>query len=250
MVIAMRKNAIKGHLKSRPYFFRSYTSQEHERIDEGRKRTEKQLDVPLISICLATTAAPTHVKSVKVNGIGGSFRASSMDLEEQATQISDEVAKQHTDTSSPIELLVSIGGSSSSHLSSSLARSLASRKPSRKKNVDYHSFPSPSDLAGYGSEDNQNPAVSIERIRKATTAYCSDRHAELKQLAKTLVGNRRRRAMSPFWETFAMGVRYRCTACDKPGFDRIELLKHVAHQHKDSTLLTHGSTKLLDECRS
>jgi hypothetical protein len=78
---------------------------------------------------------------------------------------------------------------------------------------------------------------TLEHIRKSTAKYISspDINASIQMAAKKLVQNRRRRATTPKWESFALGVVYICTesGCgNRTEFrNRNELIAHMQKVH-------------------
>lgn len=105
---------------------------------------------------------------------------------------------------------------------------------------------------------------ALLRIKKVTMAYLENVDVDLmlKKCAAELVSRRRQRAETMQWESFALGIRYRCKhpdPCDaqkraEPPFsNRNELLDHLRMHHKEPPpdVKNHESIKsLLDRGRT
>jgi len=244
-----------------PYLFRSYNNKNlQEDLDPIHQNPGLPLDCPIWKVCRATTAAPLYFKPMKIEGqkfVDAGFGT----MNNPSLLVLNEVARVHR-TRSAIEYCLSIGtGITPSSLSPKPRRTLtklsraipiiqqnketgiSSKIPVVKDNVDealYERW----DVSDLEQDDFRTVerklwrnSDTLDQIRKSTARYISspDIKSSILMAAKKLVQNRRRRAATPKWESFALGVVYMCTesGCgNRTVFrNRNELIAHMQKVH-------------------
>lgn len=116
-----------------------------------------------------------------------------------------------------------------------------------KWHVPYHRFNVPVKFGLGKMKLDEFKHSTLEKIESDTKKYCSEIEGELKEMAKILVENRRRRSKSDLWPLVSTGKQYRCTV-DKCRRTQ-ELLQRVKdlRGHLETHALAHTNLDSLVE---
>ncbi len=229
--------------ESLPYIFRSY---DHWGFF-GTKITELNPgiahSIPIWEAARATTAAPTYFDPIMISnrkfGDGGFGTNNPVwEMFWEVTHMNGGNAINHG-----IELLLSIGTGEAKPIRRigtgccnkywtylNAARQLASQSADAERNIGniqgafnipYYRFnvPPEKNLWKIKLDEWRKPSKllgrkgTLERIERITDEYCDQTEVteQIKQVARILVDNRRKRAESDMWGLVASGKQYRCT---------------------------------------
>ena len=215
---------------SQPQLLRSYApddSEDFELDKKGNRRSSQYLDIS--SVAQAMIGAPTLWESAHL----------SSHVNNPSLEIFYEVNSRHRETLDPIDVFLSLGcGDPKSRSSRKNEEFKPKRKLSRSLSkiekhlsmvsdlVHYEMLRRSSSLCYYRLDVKEKlrtvrlgewkpfdtGASTLNAIQNATTTYLkqSDVQDQLKRCAKKLVQRRRDRSETMRWESFALGIRYRC----------------------------------------
>ena len=249
-----------------PFLFRSYG---HPRKAESpfERNPGFAASYDISEVAQATIATSPQAKSIAL----GSHRYfdAGLGLNNPSLEIYNEIDLMHPQLYNPINVFLSLGcgyartehdtlhaGSRAwktrqSH--NKLEKTLASisdavHEKMVKESSNFHYYrldvKDGLNLAKLGEKKpNESGRSALERIRHVTTLYLKERETQdtIKRCAHELVERRRQRSNTMRWESFALGIRYRCKHSDKCNaqngkgesfHNRNELLDHLRIVHK------------------
>lgn len=245
-----------------PYLFRSYDFRQKPTAF-NRNTNVNTGSFRLLDVCRATSAAPTHFKSLKIKSTSpdardAKFRDGSDWSVNPSLEAYREITSMHADIANPIDVMLSVGcgelkrsklgnmipgrnANSLANWEDMAVERMMSKKSENKEFRHYYRLAGPSlqndvddsewKLDGKGTFDFTNLRTKVDR-------YCLDHESELQACAEALVSMRRRRAETYQWEEFAFGNKYRCHICEEanetpPILDcRADFMDHLRRKHE------------------
>jgi len=161
----------------------------------SRNAAQDTTKISLVDACRATLSAPSASESVKIHGLGGSFRNASVTILNPAVEAYNEVQESND---SHVQMLLCIGSNSLPTQSGRLA------SPEVKEHrLHFQRFEdADAVLAGHAPSDSKTRIEETERLAKL---YCKNEQVDrdLRKWAKRLVKHRRRRAETTRWNKYA-----------------------------------------------
>lgn len=172
-------------------------------------------------VARATSATPLYFKPITINE--SRYLDGGIGANNPSGLVLHEVMQMHSELRNPIGLLLSIGTGTSSRPSSSSLSSIKSVISTQTKNThkrilkekaDINFYYQRFDADGLGDikHDSWKPkhsgTAALQSITEITKRYLhGDKvREELRECARKLVESRRRRARTPYWESFAFGA--------------------------------------------
>ena len=209
---------------STPYLFTTYDS-------SWRSLSTEQ-------VVRATTASATYLKSFTIGG--RKFKDGGVGLSNPSIQILNEVDRRHRHPWSleSVNLFLSLGCvpfSEPSTTTKSISETLVISRTFRSSVISeavhetmqkqsssfrYYRFEPKGNTHHIKYKDlASNSQAELESIKKLTEAYLRDRsvQARLQECAEILVEKRRQRSETLRWESFALGIKYKCMYNDDSG---------------------------------
>jgi hypothetical protein len=187
-----------------PFVLRSY---QRNGQSMSRNAADDTTKISLVDACRASLSAPSGFESVKIQGLGGSFRDASVTILNPAFEAYNEVRESND---SHVKMLLCLGLNSlpthNSRSTSPESQRLGDapvQREAREHRTHFQRFADADvEPAGHAHSD---PAARIQETERLAKLYCKDElvDKDLRKWAKRLVKYRRKRAETTRWNKYA-----------------------------------------------